>query len=1050
MQTRILDDFSQTAEWMPVASGQAALQLAPDHPIGPRAPAAALRLDFDFKGSGGFVVARRPLAFGLPDAYALRLRLRGAAPSNKLELKLVDPSGANVWRWQQDPFDFTDDWQDLTIKGSQMEFAWGPAGGGAPKEVGAVELAVVAGPGGAGTLWIADLCLEDRTIAEAPAVSASSARSGQAPACVLDGRIDTAWRPNAEDTRAWIALDFHAPREYGGLILRWAASERGVEQVSGPRGFVVQAGDDGADWRDLYTAEDAAGPVSYVYLPGGESRRLRLLVNGHPGLTAIEVQPYDFSRDLDGFFQQVAARSERGRYPRWLCREQTYWTPVDIPDGAVPALLNEDGMLEVYRGGWSLEPVLFVDGALITWADAEITQSLEGGDLPIPSSHWRAGDLALCVSACAVGGPGAATVQVRYRVENLAPEACRVRLFVALRPFQVSPPWQRFGDIGGVVRVSELRWESGLPRPDFGAGRTGSIGEHAAALWVDGCPAVTASRAPDAFGVAGFDQGPITDYLARGEPPQWPSVRDPFGHASAALAFDLDLAPNASDAIDLAVPLDPPAHQVSGILPPDPQALARAASQWTELLGQVRFDLPDLALPYAQTCRSAAAQILLNRDGPALQPGPRRYTRSWIRDGAGMAAALLRLDLARPARDFIRWYAQFQAPDGNVPCCVDQSGPDWLPEHDSHGQLVFAVAEYSRFTGDLGLARELWPACLKAIAYLEALRAQRLTEAYLAPDRRACYGLLPESVSHEGYLAHPVHAYWDDFWALRGLKDAAWLAEVLKESAEARRLTALRDDFADTLHASLAHTMADRGIDYLPGSVEWADADATAVANALTLVDETHRLPPAALAFTFDQFLERFRAMHGDKVPWTNYTPYEIRVMGALIRLGRRDDAHELARFFLAERRPPAWNQWPEIAWRNPRAPGHQGDLPHTWIAAEYILAFRDWFAYEREADQALVVAAGIPHAWLMAGPVAVSGLPTWYGRLDLRLSLVPGGVLEITLGGDLRLPPGGIWLAPPLARPPGKVLADGYRLDGFTQAGGRLAILPERVTLAG
>ncbi len=417
-----------------------------------------------------------------------------------------------------------------------------------------------------------------------------------------------------------------------------------------------------------------------------------------------------------------------------------------------------------------------------------------------------------------------------------------------------------------------------------------------------------------------------------------------------------------------------------------------------------------------------------------------------------MAAALLRLGLAGPARDFIRWYAQFQAPDGNVPCCVDRRGsegqPDWLPEHDSHGQLVFAVAEYARFTGDLELARELWPACLKAVAYLESLRAQRLTPAYRAPDKWACYGLLPESVSHEGYLAHPVHAYWDDFWALRGFKDAAWLAHALGDGDETERLAVLRDSFAATLHASLACTMAERGIDYLPGSVEWADADATAVANALTLVDETHRLSPQALARTFDQFLERFRAMHSDRVPWTNYTPYEIRVMGALIRLGRRDDAHELARFFLAERRPPAWNQWPEIAWRDPHTPGHQGDLPHTWIAAEYILAFRDWFAYEREADRALVVAAGIPPEWLAAGEVGVRGLRTWYGRLDLRLSLGANGALEVELGGDLQLPPGGIWLAPPLPGPPRQVLVDGRPVDDFTQVGGRLAALPARVTL--
>ena len=56
-----------------------------------------------------------------------------------------------------------------------------------------------------------------------------------------------------------------------------------------------------------------------------------------------------------------------------------------------------------------------------------------------------------------------------------------------------------------------------------------------------------------------------------------------------------------------------------------------------------------------------------------------------------MAAALLRVRCPDEVRDFLRWYAPYQAPDGNVPCCVDRSGPDWLPEHDSHGQLVFTL-----------------------------------------------------------------------------------------------------------------------------------------------------------------------------------------------------------------------------------------------------------------------------------------------------------------------------------------------------------------------
>src|SRR5262245_12944392 len=100
---RIVDDFSDAASWLAVASGQAKAQLSSE----PGPGGLALRLDFDFKGGGGFVGARKEFALRLPEAYAFSFRVRGVAPKNKLEFKLADPGGRNVWRWQQEAFEFS-------------------------------------------------------------------------------------------------------------------------------------------------------------------------------------------------------------------------------------------------------------------------------------------------------------------------------------------------------------------------------------------------------------------------------------------------------------------------------------------------------------------------------------------------------------------------------------------------------------------------------------------------------------------------------------------------------------------------------------------------------------------------------------------------------------------------------------------------------------------------------------------------------------------------------------------------------------------------------
>jgi hypothetical protein len=568
---------------------------------------------------------------------------------------------------------------------------------------------------------------------------------------------------------------------------------------------------------------------------------------------------------------------------------------------------------------------------------------------------------------------------------------------------------------------------------------------------VNGRNAVVALTAPSGFGGAAFERGAVTDYLRSGGLPPEEAVSDRFGCASGALRYDLELPPRSARDVYLATPFGT-ADAALAVPSRDaePGELFDAAiREWSAKLGRVDIRLPPSARAFADTFRTAVAHILVNRRGPALQPGPRRYARSWIRDGVTMAAALLRAGCSGEVRDYVRWYAGHQAPDGIVPCCVDREGPDWLAEYDSQGELIHAVMDCFRFTGDRAFLAEMWPAVSRSVDRIEALRSRRLTAEFQMPDKRACYGLLPESVSHEGYLAHPVHAYWDDFWALRGLKDAAAMAEILGDEPRRARLVVLRDAFRETLQASIIATMHDRDVDYIPASVELADIDPAATAHAIALLDEAQALPPAAIERTFDEYLAHFRKRRSGEIDWSSYSPYEIRIVGALIRLGRRDAAFELARFFLGERRPPAWNQWPEIAWRDPRSPGHIGDMPHTWVAAEFALAFRSMLAFERETDQALVVAAGVPAEWLEGeAGLRVDGLPTWYGTLGLAMRRAGDGIdMDLTLTGNV-LPPGGIVVRPPGEAPLRAVLVNGRPITRFTAAQATVEELPAKVRL--
>jgi hypothetical protein len=448
---------------------------------------------------------------------------------------------------------------------------------------------------------------------------------------------------------------------------------------------------------------------------------------------------------------------------------------------------------------------------------------------------------------------------------------------------------------------------------------------------------------------------------------------------------------------------------------------------WREKLGRVTLDLPPEAAPLAQILRSSLAYILIHRDGPAIQPGSRAYARSWIRDGALTGTALLRLGRPGPAREFAEWFAGFQYPDGKVPCCVDRRGADPVPEHDSHGELIHLIAEVFRYTGDRAFAGRLFRHVERAVDHIEALRQSRRTAAYREGEKRAFFGLLPESISHEGYSAKPVHSYWDDLFAYRGLDAAAYLAAALGRTDLAAAWSARRDEFRRDLLASLAFVREHGGIDYLPGSAELADFDSTSTTIALDPAGLDPYLPRAALVGTFERFYREFTARRAGTREWDGYTPYEIRHVGAFLRLGWKARAHELLAFYLADRRPIAWNQWPEVVKREPRKPGFLGDLPHGWVASDFIRSALDLFAYERRQDRSLVLAAGVPESWLArpAG-VAVGGLATPWGRLGYRLARHAGGVRYAIPAGSA-VPPGGLVLTWPLAGRPARALVDGH-----------------------
>ncbi|MBI2515535.1 MAG: discoidin domain-containing protein [Opitutae bacterium] len=1017
-QPRVLDEGESLSGWQAAHSEGAQASIA----TVPGETGRALALEFDLSRSYGYATAHKDLALELPDNYQFTFDLRADSPVNNFEVKLVDDDN-NVWWHRRLSVTFPKTWETQHLRRRHFTYAWGPSKKPEIRRIKAIEFTVASGTGGRGRVFIDNLRFEPIDDAAAKNARAFVATSqpeapGRAPVADQSGTVVTGWTTAAPASGEWLAVNFGYLRELGALVLDWAPGAHATA-------YDVLLSSDGKKWTTAASITRGNGGRDYLYLPEQQGRWLKLVVRAPArtgqaaSLARLEVKGPETGMSKNAFFSTVAHDQPRGTYPKYLLPEQNYWTVVGSPADMTEALVSETGAIEIDQGCFTIEPFLLVDGKLITWGDVSLKQSLEKNYLPIPSVEWQTSGLTLTTTAFAAGAAGPdSRLLATYRIASTG-APLKGRLFLAIRPFQVNPPWQSIFRPAGWARTERIALQDGVVR----------VSDHT----------IVPLDRPAGFGATPFEAGEITEHLQQGHVPADQSVEDASGSASAALVYEFDLAAGATQEFHLAVPF----HGWSGAprpnLPPDAAARymgdAHDATRrtWESMVDLFQVKLPPAAQPVIDTIKSNLAYIFINQDGPRIQPGSRNYQRSWIRDGSLTSTALLELGLKDEVRAFADWFSGYQFPSGKVPCVVDANGADPTDEHDSHGQLIYLIMQVYHYTHDKAWLRTKWETVVKTVHFIQGLRAQRKTDLYLhgTPEQQACYGLVPESISHEGYGAKPMHSYWDDTFILRGLKDATTIAGILGEKQAEAEFAAERDDFAKDFYASINRAMKNLNIDFIPGCAELGDHDATSTTVALAPGYELGRLPQPALQRTFDRYYEKFLRRRDGPQDWYDLTPYENRVIGSFVLLGQKDRSTAVLDYFMGLRRPAAWNQWAEVVFPDPKTPKMIGDMPHTWCGSDFIRSVRLMFVYEREQDEALVLAAGIPDAWVTdpAG-VEVLGLPTYYGNLDYTLksrATATGTEVTATIGQGVTVPTGGVIMKSPLSRPIVAVSGDGH-----------------------
>lgn len=1045
---------------------------------------------------------------------------------NTLEFKLIDGADENVWWVNKPKFTFpartTDpSWAELTFRRRHFSFAWGPNGGKPLDEIAYIEFVITSGAGGAskGTVWLDGVRYQalpaEQGYTGTPVFRATSrslaAGKSESPAEWKYGRVigaeelslklDLAWRsgkfagdPARFDPTPALTIDFGAERSFGGMQIQWAddrLAEKGQEFATAER-YEVQFSNDGREWTSVRVVDGSGGGVDTLQLPESTTRYVMISVTPEEaeagkravGIDAVTFLPLGFGESPNMVFNEMAQRLPRGWVPAYFSNRAAYWTVTGVDGDAREALIGEYGAVEIDKSTFSLEPFVYLNtpdargGRFITWGSVDpawagieslregstqsgrakgdgVRHSLSAGYLPIPSVSLDVKPLELTATAWAYPDPMDAkevVTAVRYELVNKGKGPFSGKFFVALRPFQVNPSYQFLNTVGGFAPIH-------------------SIMRTAHGVRVNGRMVVTVTE-PSGFGATNVTGGDVVEYLSRGIVPKGTAIDDREGLASGALEYAVSLAPGEKMTVLLAAPSSGAEDAIKALAArgtdgqsPVADSLKATEASWHARLDRATMTPPKGAERMWDVARAQLGYILVNRDGAAIQPGSRSYERTWIRDGSLTCNALLDFGMQREVRDFLDWFAPYQYDNGKVPCCVDARGPDPVPEHDSHGQFIYAINTYAQYTGDLDFLRRHYDRVKSAVGYMQSLRNQRLTPKYTeAPAgsvERGMAGVLPESISHEGYSAKPMHSYWDSLFNLRGLKDAATIAHLLGHEEDAATFARYADEARESLIESYRQTMLRTGIDYLPGCVELGDFDATSTTVALFPVNELGTLPEPALHNTFERYWKHFVDRRDGTLakPWDAYTPYETRAIGAFVRLGWRERAHELIDYFLDDQRPAGWNAFSEVVFSDRNKAGFVGDIPHTWCGSDYVNSFRSLFVYEREDERKgtteLVLLHGVTREWMDAPEgFSLSNWSTAFGPVSMRVSHASDGKsvvvkIEAGSGSDLRpfaMPNGGAVVLPPDASMATELTVNGTAADVDSTGGIRIGSLPAEI----
>lgn len=662
----------------------------------------------------------------------------------------------------------------------------------------------------------------------------------------------------------------------------------------------------------------------------------------------------------------------------WLTPNLTHrnWTGIGLCGYPLEAIVDPAGLLTPWPFGPSVDVWLKAGERLYCPSEMEeVRQELVDG-LPMVRTWFSTGDLELAWTWFVAPFDTLPLAVCLVEATDRRCQGVPVKVVVSVRPYNPE----------SIRAVNELEYD-------------GSAG----AFLADGSPLLYLPEPPSEVMLSDLSHGDVAMQLRGARRERVPvgkrSVSEPAGLATGAAVYDLELSGGGGQ-VCLACPLS------AGIKPRFSRMFPGkgAAARVTEALGEqregwsrtaaagMRVSVPDAGLQSAFDVNKAFLLMLF--DGRSITPGPSTYHMMWFRDAAYLVPALVRIGHAEKARDILAAYPDRQNEEG----FFRSHDAEW----DSNGQALYTLADYCLMAGDRDFLREVWPSIAAGARWIERMLARDLAPG----DPRL--GLLPAGVSAEHFGANDVY-YWDDLWAVAGLRKAARAGRELG-GQDGGWMEALADGIWASLEASwraVERRLGERVMPVGPGrEVDAAAIGSVAAVYPLELLPADEPL----MLNTVDELVRKcfYRDMHFHRIMHQGLNPYmSLEVAQCYLR---RRDPYALTIFEAVLSAATSTGTYPEAI--NPLSGGGAyGDGHHGWAVAELVSFVRSLLVLEEENRLTLLP---LPRReWFELGArIRVEAAPTRFGELSYTIDCgADRVVLELE---ELSRPPDSVELGLP------------------------------------